>query len=367
MAEDDQRSERGAEDQRPERLAGTHDHVALRRGGQLAQNGTWDVILGDPANGFLPSDPLMLESTATRIGTNPVTGDALVGIGPNDPTQPINGKEYTITAKDDLQYACVFGLGSCNTAADCGDSGLQCIGNRCARDCSDPNLPACDCASAANDNPLCFDGGAFGQVQYAAKAYPGVRELAVIRALGGQGVAASICPAQTMDAGAPDFGYVQAVRGVVDAMRPLLPRRVSGQCLPRGLVTTADGQVACFVVEAKQLPDQCVRPGRMPVRSGYGAVVDRIAQEPNNPGWQEYCEIVQLAGAALDRCQNDPTDDPAADGFCYVDPGAAPPVGSDAVVASCPATEKRLLRFVGEATDPAGASLFLACAGDPSG
>jgi hypothetical protein len=173
---------------------------------------TWDVIVGDPANYVLPQDPLMIESTSKRNGTNPITGDALV-----DATtplgNPINGHEYTNTDNDDLQYACILSL----------LPGTE-------RDCTNTNLTACDCFDGSNDKPLCAPNPSSGgtpTLQVKAKAYPGIRPLSLLRDLGDQAVVASVCPAQVDDPMALSFGYRPVVRSVIDWMTrracPVLP------------------------------------------------------------------------------------------------------------------------------------------------
>ena len=167
---------------------------------------TWDIILGDPANYVPPLDPLMIESPKARTGANPITQDPLAPPGSAAGANPINGHEYTPgTANgvadhaDDLQYACIFPLAT-------------------PRDCSSPNNVACDCTDPQNDNPLCEpdpnNGGARTK-QVRAKAYPGSRQLNVIRDLGPQGVASSICPAQTTDAAKADYAYRPSIQALI--------------------------------------------------------------------------------------------------------------------------------------------------------
>ena len=166
---------------------------------EMSTTGNWDVVLGDPANYVLPLDPLMIESVNTRSGTNPITGDALAPAGSGLLANPINGHEVTIAQRDDLQYACIFPLAV-------------------PRDCSAPMQTACDCLDPINDNPLCQDpSGAFGTTQYYAKAYPGLRHLSVLKALGERGVVGSICPPQLTNAIGIDFGYRAAFDALADA------------------------------------------------------------------------------------------------------------------------------------------------------
>jgi hypothetical protein len=191
------------------------DPTDLKKGykdaGELAQkNGgfnTWDAILGEPASYVPPLDPHMIESTTPRSGTNPITGTMLAPTTAPNGTNPINGHEYTPNTDmgvqkwpDDLQYACIFPLAQ-------------------TRDCSDPNLVSCDCHDPKNDNPLCEpDPSKAGNpriLQVRAKAYPGVRQLHVIRELGGQGVASSICPAQANDPSKADYAYRPAIQALI--------------------------------------------------------------------------------------------------------------------------------------------------------
>jgi hypothetical protein len=172
---------------------------------------TWDLILGDPASYKAPLDPHMRESIDPRSGANPLTGDAIeppsmAGGGPD----PISGHEYTSLGRDDLQYACIFSLPT-------------------PRDCTTPGLVSCDCKDGMNDNPLCDPADPANPTttrtsQARAKAYPGLRELSLIKALGPQGVVGSICPKQLADPSAPDYGYRPFVRSLFDAVEVVLPR-----------------------------------------------------------------------------------------------------------------------------------------------
>jgi hypothetical protein len=148
----------------------------------------WSVILGDPANYVAPTDPHMIESVQPRAGLP----------GPNSApnADPINGHEYTI-ADNDLQYACVFNLPQ-------------------PRDCSVMGVNGCDC-NLGTDNPLCDPTTKTLQVR--AKAYPGQRELSMLRGVGTQGVVASICPAQVTDATRADYAYRPAVAALVERVK----------------------------------------------------------------------------------------------------------------------------------------------------
>ena len=341
--------------------ASGHPVGGFQSGAELALNGTWDIVLGDPLAYVPPTDPLMIESIVERTGTSPVTGDALVPASSPTASNPINGKERAI-ANDDLQYACVFEVGACVTTPDCGSPDLVCQNGRCGRDCSNTaNCGRCPCdIDCQGGNPLCWDGSSFGQLQFSAKGYPGTRELYVLAQLADQGIVGSICPAQMDDPAALDFGYTPAVGAIVDRLMLAL----GGQCLPRSLTPNAEGQVPCLIIEAKIGADGCTAPARKPVDAAHVAAVETAEKDPANPGWQEYCEIEQLAGAGLDECQNDPVDDGSVDGWCYVDQTSVPPLGNGEIVAQCPSTEKRIIRFVGDGQGVPGATLFITCAGD---
>ena len=171
---------------------------------QLSANGTWNVILGDPAAWIDATDPLMVESFAARSGQNPITGDALAPAGAGYLANPINGHEYSNPQQNDLQYACIFELPQ-------------------SRDCSNPNEIACDCTDPNNDNPLCqAQNGQFGTTQYFAKAYPARRELQLLRTLGAQGVVGSICPAQLTETNHADYGYRPTLAAIAEATQAAL-------------------------------------------------------------------------------------------------------------------------------------------------
>ena len=313
----------------------------FQSGEELLLNNTWDVILGDPScytsdpAGCRPTDARMIEDWQFRQGLpGPGTGD------------PIHGHEWTI-AQDDLQYACIFPL-------------LQ------PRDCTANDI--CDCKNPANDNPLCEStpgANDFGTMQYGAKAYPGIRELSLLAGVGLQGIVGSICPEQlTVDNGS--FGYRPAINTIVERLKQAL----GGQCLPRSLTPNAEGQVACLILEARVVNDGqcdaiCSGPGRNTIPQDHPAV-KAAKQDPlaSAAGWNCFCEISQLTGAELVACQEQAQEPPGIDGWCYVDAAGQPPIGNPEIVASCPDTEKRIIRFVGDGQGATGATLFITCTGE---
>lgn len=213
--------------------------------------------------------------------------------------------------------------------------------------------------------------------QIKAKAYPGLRPLAVLRDLGGQGIVASVCPAQLSDqsAAATDFGYRPAITAIIDRFKQAL----AGQCLSRTLVPDAEGNVPCVILEARNAGGQCACDAAearadIPAGSPKAKMVDLAKSDPlaAKEGWDCYCEIVQTTGDARDACQNDVNNPPLVNGqpvngWCYVDATTTPATGNVEIVAKCPDNEKRILRFVGAGEAQTGATLFISCSGDSGG
>ncbi|WP_437607943.1 hypothetical protein WMF20_44815 [Sorangium sp. So ce834] len=327
-----------------------------------AFSSTWELILGDPAKYQPPKDPFMVESTAPRSGSNPITGDTII-----QPDQTgwntINGREYTIPqgSTGDLQYACIFDL----------PQSKSCEGN----------AQSCDCRElqgAPNDNPLCRPEagssqdapGARTTTQIKAKAYPGLRELQLIRELGPQGIVGSVCPAQLDDDNAADYGYRPAIGAIIDRLKTVL----GGQCLPRTLTPDDNKQVSCLILEARNSQGQCGcdpatgRAAVPPDATRFAAVEEVLALDiAKVSGWDCVCEIQQLKEGAAEACRTNVNDNVEADGqpvhgWCYVDPSIK--VGDPAIVADCPSTERRKIRFTGKGEAQQGSTLFITCSGE---
>ncbi len=201
---------------------GGHPRGGLKSAGELLAPipglgyDAWTLLLGDPAHypqtDAMPRDPLMIESVDARAGTHPLTGE---GIGMPPAGNAINGHEWTISKKDDLQFACVFPLVKVDPAT--GDVTPD------TRDCSAPGqFAGCDCEDETNDSPLCQAGPSGNTNQIKAKAYPGLRQLQVLRDVGAQGVVGSLCPAQLTDLAKPDFGYRPVIASLLERMTPAL-------------------------------------------------------------------------------------------------------------------------------------------------
>ncbi|XXT18603.1 hypothetical protein WME94_51085 [Sorangium sp. So ce429] len=325
-----------------------------------AFSSTWELILGDPASYQAPKDPFMMEQTAPRSGSNPITGDTII-----PPTEAgwngINGREYTIPpgGSGDLQYACIFDLPDPKPCEAAGQS--------------------CDCRvvpGQTNDNPLCrpeagsdeADPQPRTNVQIKAKAYPGLRELQLIRELGPQGIVGSVCPSQLDNDMAADYGYRPAIGAIIDRLKTVL----GGQCLPRTLKPDTEGKVSCLILEARNTQGACncdPAIARAEVLEENKAAKDLVLDDPiaQAAGWDCVCEIQQLAGDEATACRNDPSDnvklgDKDVNGWCYVDPSIR--VGSEEIVASCPPTERRIIRFTNEGEAQQGATLFITCSGE---
>jgi len=316
----------------------------------------------DPRRSGMALDPLMIESVEPRAGVNPATGTAIAASSAGTPTaNPINGHEWDIQQRNDLQYACVFELPA-------------------PKDCLADSV-SCDCAEADGmNNPLCQnEQGQYGKTQYRGKAYPGRRQLATLRGVEalnwGQTIVASICPANTRDSDAADYGYRPAMDAIIDRLRTVL----SGTCWSVMLAPDADGHVDCAILEATKYPageSTCAPCDPDEARAEVPqASKDTLESNPNyvENALQCVCEILQApVGAELDACISSTEDFPVVDGkkvngWCYVDPAINPDANA-ALVAHCNADEKRAIRFVGWYGNPKPGSLtFMRCKGTTFG
>jgi len=187
---------------------------------QLTEKGRWPLLLGvpQPADGSAPvppMDPFMIETTEARTGTNPVAKISTSPASSMDPqANAINGHERNIPHLDDLQYACIFPL---PTPRDCMPADAICA-------CSADKTGNSDAVIAEN-SPLC-QGGANINQQTHAKAYPGVRELQVLKDFGDNAIVASVCPKLMKPAGSaesdPNYGYNPAVDALIERLKEAL-------------------------------------------------------------------------------------------------------------------------------------------------
>ena len=362
-----------------------------------APNGIWQNIYADDNANVVPGDPHMIESLEPRPG-----------IG--SPTDPVNGHEWN-TAYEDLEYACISKLPApkpcpCSSATAADYEGCK---YQNPSDCCDLQYQTDGRGgpSGSYNKPLCQADGATGNyegTQYYFKAYPGVREIQVLRdyALNGQvqgnSIVASIC---TKDLSSnptdPGYGYNPAVAALISRLK----EKLKGSCLPRQLTINSDGTVPCNVVEVvtghqSDCSSWCTSQGRgLPSDLMSTAVTTSMQQSQicdtvGQPACSSLCQCLlyqesstsnltnNAAGSDLAVCQdvNDGTEDSLPPGYCYVDPGLTdangnPLAGNNpALVANCPLTQRRILRFVGNnpsgggvAVPMSGAYVFTACQG----
>lgn len=361
----------------------------------------WAMLLPG-ADGTPPTDPLMRESIEPRTGIHPITQEPIgLPTGNQVRVNSINHHEFDAQGFE-LQYACIFDLGerlseTQTTSAllgarrDCGSCPAATPGDTASeaafKECSD-KLQSCSCSKdntpPSTPSPLCQnpDDGTYGTIQYAAKAYPGTRELEVLRGHNetakDNAVVASICPKDlTYDhRDDPGYGYNPAVASLVDRLKV----KLNNACLPRTLSMDGD-QVNCKVIEVVTVPEwtQCTAKGRDPVDDALASAVRRQLENDKMCGGKDqlacdrysFCELRQLKdnmdpSLPKSRCENETGVETTSKvpGFCYIDETV--PIGNPDLLASCPVSQKRMLRIVGNGQDlraPAPGWTFIACAG----
>jgi hypothetical protein len=147
-------------------------------------------------------DPHMIESIGPR--------DGVVHFDPAHPgVDVVNGGDRDVPGSKYLQYACIAPRAVPSTIPD---------------ECTGPSPELRD--------PTCAPGG----VMKSFRAYPGLRHLRMLHALGPSGFVASIC----------DTSYASAIRGVNEKIQGAL----GGQCLTTPLAVDATGNVQCLVLES---------------------------------------------------------------------------------------------------------------------
>ncbi|MBK7583024.1 MAG: hypothetical protein IPI67_22860 [Myxococcales bacterium] len=313
----------------------------------------WD--LKDP-----PDDALMIESSLPRTGTALALNIPLVDPAGGELANAINGHEWN-TADGDLQYACIFKLGA---PKNCGASS----GGGC--DCDDVGT-----GYTAN-NPLCQGGGTYSKSQQYAKAFPGTRELQVLKDYGANSIVASICPKVT--SGSPtdsSFGYNPAVEAIIERLKEVL----SGQCVNRPIAFPpgADGKPdpsaipQCAVVEVQPSGGAACPPcdgglNRTDVDAALvKPVINRLKQTGQCTGNActpaSYCMCTINFVQDKNDCEQNENTQAGTIGWCYIDPAQG--IGNPALVAGC--SPPRQLRFVGSNTPTSGSTVFIACLGAP--
>jgi hypothetical protein len=307
-------------------------------------NDLWDDIAGDPEHWVPALSPFMVESTVPRSGTDPITGAAISpvttpnGLGSQVGGGLLNDHERTIKQPaDSIEYACIFPLAQ-------------------PLDCTQPGL-ACECPSSsgqATDNPVCN-----GTMQVNARAYPGIKHLAIARGLGENGIPGSICAKQITDPSAPDYGYRPSISAILRTVTGRLAVD-RGDCLAQPLPGAGAG---CKVIEARNTGSNgCTcdpNAGRAPVPMTDACLLGVVQGAPqvSQQGLGCFCEITEATGAALTSCQTEPS--PTGTGWCYADATTNP--ASAPVEAKCPSGAQRSVRFSGAAAPEPGSTIFLAC------
>ena len=263
----------------------------------------WGKILGkDPLHfDYSNIDPHMVQSITPRAGVPPPSATP----GDNgSPTDPV-GRDWD-TKGADLQYACTFALPVASQTVD-----------RVNGDCKDGQNP-----------PLC--GTTAGQ-QIRAKAYPTVRELEVVRALGEQGIAASLCPISLSDPADPTYGYNPAVISIIERLRNAL----TTQCLPQKLTRDETNEVPCLVLATLgDVSDSCKAHDGLAdvdpeILAKFREAQKAASGDTNDAGATDLtklpvCQLKQLPpDPGSGTCANE-----ANNGWCYVEnSGAQQPAG----------------------------------------
>jgi hypothetical protein len=174
---------------------------------QLTKQDRWSLMLGEPQASppVAPSDPFMVETTVDRSELPSISAHPLLPSQqpvPADSTDPqanaFNGHEGVDIGGRSLQYACIFPLPQpklCDQAALDADESCQCFES-----------------DLAMNSALCQPpgGGAASTTQYYEGAFPGLRQLQVLRGLGDGAITASICP-KVFDEASADYGYRPAM------------------------------------------------------------------------------------------------------------------------------------------------------------
>jgi hypothetical protein len=312
---------------------------------ELVASDRWHVLLGPDSMATDPLDPLMIESIDPRPtgAPHPIVPEAAVA-GPDETenVNPINGHEQSVPSyRYDLQFACIYPLAK---PAACSDDNADAC--ECNYDEFDKNSPLCTGVTADRDG-----------TQVYGRAYPGVRELQVLRDIGASAVVASSCPKNVEATGDDDqdVGYVPALRALADRLREPLGYR----CGPDRF---RDSE--CVVVEARPT-DACdcdpstgrTAPTGLAEELATDAA-DELRDVGLDPNGYCLCQVTPLGGEALDACLNTADGGDGA-GYCFIDPENGH--GDASLVAHCPAGKYRL-RFVGTDLPAAGAITFSECA-----
>jgi hypothetical protein len=307
---------------------------------ELAANGRWDVMLGDPEHQIAPTDPLMLEQIDPRpTGTPHPLVDAPIA-APDETilVNPINGHEQAVaTARDDLQFACIYPLAQPLSADACDADSDSCD---CNADEFDKNSPLCSGTTMRSSGSQLY-----------GKGYPALRELEVLKHVGSNAILSSICAENVMsdDPGHdPSYGYNPAFAAMGDRVQTSFAAACESSKLP----IVSDGGTSIKVFETRpSISDcRCDAPGRSDIDASDPVLAANLASFVSASGIDPTtactCEITQLSGADLTACRSTAALPASLHGFCYVEPGAG--LGDAALVLGCPSNAAQRLRFVGD-------------------
>ncbi len=302
---------------------------------------------------FSNIDPHMYQSVDPRDGLEGPPGDGLAAAkactANKCGSDPAHGREWDTTntapnkQKADLQYACTFPLEAPLAAP---------------RNCADPVQAkgGCDCDGKVFP-PLC--GGQDGRQQLRAKAYPTIRQFSVVRLLGEQGIAASLCPltdskGKLFPETSDFYGYRPAVAAIVDRLKNAL----ATQCLPQALTADEKGEVPCLILET--LPDPgpqstCRNPAKGLSEPAPQVLAKFIESREAELGKQASDELKKYPVCQVQQIVTKPGETCARDekaGWCYIKN-----VGDSKVAGNCP----QAIKFSQAGNPPVGAKTDLTC------
>jgi hypothetical protein len=287
------------------------DSVRYLSSAELEELGRWDWVLG--SNGKPPLDGLMYESRFDRTQVPGIpqshpagedVGGRLAPASETDPnTNPINGHESNGRDGSLIQPACTFPLAN---PRDCQSSSVRCD---------------CDPEQNVHNHSSCQ-----GALQTHAAAYPGIRQLELLRSFGKvteNAIVGSICP-KPLPANSAYGGY----RPVFDALIERMRTSIRAECLERELPRSdADGRSLARLLEVLPKGDGPCAPcddlrGRTELDANAVELKSAIGCDSQGDCAPLcVCEVTQFDGIALSECQAGAELRSADPGFCLA--GAA--------------------------------------------
>jgi hypothetical protein len=328
---------------------------------ELVEQDRWKVILGDPDTNGVPTDTLMVESIDPRLAPLPQAHPLLPSVTIGAPsatsnTNAINGHEQTpVTVRDELQLACIFPL---LEPVPCGDANADSC--ECNYDEFDKNSPLCTGVTATADG-----------IQVFAKAYPGRRELDVLRGIGNQAVVTSICPKAVVPPSGlrPEDDATYGYNPAIDALVRRLRTTFTPSCLPEPLLVSdaSPGGTACHLLEIEhgQNCDCSLLAREDPseedaAKARQHLLARGLCSDEKTCG-DDFCvcQIPGLTGDELDACRADVVTDGPKSGFCYLSAEISP---ENPLLLECPVGGKYSVQFTGINGAPRdGTEVFAAC------